>query len=107
MSGPSTYTPNSGFEKWLDQRLPLPRLMHDTMRTYPTPKNLNFWYVFGGILTFCLAVQIVSGIVLAMHYKPDSALAFSSTGGPTTTTISPRGSSAMAKSVASDTSVPR
>ena len=78
MSGPSTYTPNSGFEKWLDQRLPLPRLMHDTMRTYPTPKNLNFWYVFGGILTFCLAVQIVSGIVLAMHYKPDSALAFSS-----------------------------
>ena len=78
MSGPSTYTPNSGFEKWLDQRLPLPRLMHDTMRTFPTPKNLNFWYVFGGILTFCLATQIVTGIVLAMHYKPDAALAFGS-----------------------------
>ena len=78
MSGPSTYKPNSGIEKWLDARLPLPRLMHDTMRTFPTPKNLNFWYVFGGILTFCLAVQIITGIVLAMHYKPDSALAFGS-----------------------------
>ncbi len=78
MSGPSTYKPNSGIEKWLDQRLPLPRLMHDTMRTFPTPKNLNFWYVFGGILTFCLAVQIITGIVLAMHYKPDSTLAFGS-----------------------------
>ena len=78
MSGPSTYKPNSGIEKWLDQRLPLPRLMHDTMRTFPTPKNLNWWYVFGGILTFCLVVQIVTGIVLAMHYKADSGLAFSS-----------------------------
>ena len=78
MSGPSTYTPKSGIEKWLDQRLPLPRLMHDTMSTFPTPKNLNWWYVFGGILTFCLVVQIVTGIVLAMHYKPDSLLAFGS-----------------------------
>ncbi|MBV9549996.1 MAG: cytochrome b N-terminal domain-containing protein [Alphaproteobacteria bacterium] len=78
MSGPSTYNPKSGIEKWLDTRLPLPRLLHDTMNTFPTPKNLNFWYVFGGILTFCLAVQIVTGIVLAMHYKPDAALAFGS-----------------------------
>jgi ubiquinol-cytochrome c reductase cytochrome b subunit len=78
MSGPSTYNPNSGFEKWLDTRLPLPRLLHDTVHTFPTPKNLNWWYVFGGILTFCLATQIVTGIVLAMHYKADSGLAFSS-----------------------------
>src|SRR5215469_6967365 len=68
MSGPSTYKPNSGFERWLDARLPLPRLMHDTMNTFPTPRNLNIWYTFGGILAFCLAVQIVTGIVLAMHY---------------------------------------
>src|SRR5271154_640221 len=61
MSGPSTYNPKSGFEKWLDARLPLPRLMHDTMQTFPTPRNLNFWYTFGGILTFCLVVQIVTG----------------------------------------------
>ena len=78
MSGPSTYNPKSGFEKWLDQRLPLPRLMHDTMLTFPTPRNLNFWYTFGGILTFCLAVQIVTGIVLAMHYVANAELAFNS-----------------------------
>jgi len=78
MSGPSTYDPKSGFAKWLDQRLPLPRLMHDTMVTFPTPRNLNFWYTFGGILTFCLAVQIVTGIVLAMHYVANAELAFAS-----------------------------
>ena len=37
MSGPSTYKPNSGFERWLDARLPILRLMHDTMLTFPTP----------------------------------------------------------------------
>ncbi len=78
MSGPSTYNPKPGFEKWLDQRLPLPRLMHDTILTFPTPRNLNFWYTFGGILTFCLAVQIVTGIVLAMHYVANAELAFNS-----------------------------
>src|SRR6201991_241409 len=78
MSGPSTYNPKSGIEKWLDSRLPLPRPLHHTVHTFPTPKNLNFWYVFGGILTFCLVTQIVTGIVLAMHYKPDAALAFGS-----------------------------
>jgi ubiquinol-cytochrome c reductase cytochrome b subunit len=78
MSGQSTYTPKSGLEKWIDQRLPLPRLMHDTMTTFPTPRNLNIWYTFGGILTFCLGVQIVSGIVLAMHYVPNASMAFDS-----------------------------
>ena len=78
MSGQSTYTPKSGLEKWIDQRLPLPRLMHDTMTTFPTPRNLNIWYTFGGILTFCLGVQIVTGIVLAMHYVPNAELAFDS-----------------------------
>ncbi len=78
MSGPSTYTPKPGFETWLDQRLPLPRLMHDTMQTFPTPRNLNIWYTFGGILTFCLGVQIVTGIVLAMHYVANAGLAFDS-----------------------------
>jgi len=78
MSGQSTYTPKTGLEKWIDQRLPLPRLMHDTMTTFPTPRNLNIWYTFGGILTFCLGVQIVTGIVLAMHYVPNADLAFDS-----------------------------
>ena len=52
--------------------------MHDTILTFPTPRNLNFWYTFGGILTFCLAVQIVTGIVLAMHYVANAELAFNS-----------------------------
>src|ERR1700749_3379684 len=78
MSGQSTYNPKWGFEKGIDQRLPLPRLMHDTMQTFPTPRNLNIWYTFGGILPFCLGVQILTGIVLAMHYVANAGLAFNS-----------------------------
>jgi quinol-cytochrome oxidoreductase complex cytochrome b subunit len=78
MSHPSTYTPTTGFTRWLDSRLPLLRFANDTMTTFPTPRNLNIWYTFGGILTFCLGVQIVTGIVLAMHYVPNSGLAFDS-----------------------------
>lgn len=78
MTGPSTYTPTTKFTRWLDTRLPILRFANDTMTTFPTPRNLNVWYSFGGILTFCLAVQIVTGIVLAMHYVPNSDLAFDS-----------------------------
>ena len=78
MSGPSTYVPKSGVSRWIDSRLPIMRLAHDTMSTFPTPRNLNIWYTFGGILTFCLGVQIVTGIVLAMHYTPTDAGAFNS-----------------------------
>jgi quinol-cytochrome oxidoreductase complex cytochrome b subunit len=78
MSGPSTYVPKTAFTKWLDTRLPILRLANDTVSTFPTPRNLNIWYTFGGILTFCLGVQIVSGIVLAMHYVPNAGMAFDS-----------------------------
>src|SRR3982750_1380482 len=78
MSGPSTYQPKSGFEKWLDSRLPIVRLSYDSFVDYPTPRNLNYWWTFGGILAFCLATQIVTGIVLAMHYTPNAAMAFDS-----------------------------
>src|ERR1700722_14407041 len=78
MSGPSTYVPQTGFTRWLDQRLPLLRFTNDTLTTFPTPRNLNIWYTFGGILTFCLGIQIVTGIVLAMHYVANSDLAFNS-----------------------------
>src|SRR5665213_3249966 len=74
MSGPSTYVPKSGFARWFDSRLPLMRFAHDTMLTFPTPRNLNFWYAFGAILTFCLGVQIVTGIALAMHFVPSAAV---------------------------------
>ena len=78
MAGESTYVPKTGFTRWLDQRLPILRLANDTLTTFPTPRNLNFWYSFGGILTFMLAIQIVTGIVLAMHYVPNASMAFDS-----------------------------
>ncbi len=78
MSGHSTYNPSNGFTRWLDARLPILRLSHDTAVSYPVPKNLNYWWTFGGVLTFCLGVQIITGIVLAMHYIPQTELAFRS-----------------------------
>jgi quinol-cytochrome oxidoreductase complex cytochrome b subunit len=77
MSGPSIYEPKTGFEKWLDTRLPIIRFGADLM-DFPTPKNLNYWYTFGGILAVCLMVQIATGIVLAMHYVATTQGAFAS-----------------------------
>ncbi|MER9328597.1 cytochrome b N-terminal domain-containing protein [Mesorhizobium sp. M0488] len=74
----STYVPKTGIERWLDARLPLPRLVHDSFIVYPVPRNLNYAYTFGGILTVMLASQIITGVVLAMHYAPDTGLAFNS-----------------------------
>ena len=78
MSGESTYTPANGFTRWLDQRLPVLRLVNDSFVDYPTPKNLNYWWTFGGILFFVLIAQIITGIVLVMHYAPNEAIAFAS-----------------------------
>ena len=71
------YTPNSKFGKWFNDRLPLLSLVNH-LTDYPTPKNLNYWWTFGGILTFCLITQIVTGLVLAMHYIAHIDHAFSS-----------------------------
>ena len=79
MSGPSSYNPRTGFEKWIDVRLPLPRLMYDSFVAYPVPRNLNYAYTFGSILSFMLVAQILTGIVLAMHYTPHTEMAFAST----------------------------
>ncbi len=78
MSGPSTYEPKTGFTKWLDARLPIVRLGYDSLIDFPTPKNLNYWWTFGGILALCLVIQIVTGIVLAMHYVANTSMAFAS-----------------------------
>jgi ubiquinol-cytochrome c reductase cytochrome b subunit len=79
MSGhPSTYEPKTGFTKWLDSRLPIVRLAYDSFVDFPTPKNLNYWYTFGGILAVCLMTQILTGVVLAMHYTPTVDGAFAS-----------------------------
>ena len=71
------YTPKSKFGKWFNDRLPLLTL-RSHLTDYPTPKNLNYWWTFGGILTFCLIAQIITGIVLAMHYIAHADLAFAS-----------------------------
>lgn len=78
MSGPSTYEPKTGFTRWLDSRLPIVRLGWDSFVDFPTPRNLNYWWTFGGVLAIFLMIQIVTGIVLAMHYVPHVDYAFES-----------------------------
>ena len=76
--GDHDYQPSTGFTRWLDSRLPILRMAHNSMTAYPTPKNLNYWWTFGGILTVFLAIQIITGIVLTMHYTPHATMAFQS-----------------------------
>ena len=71
------YIPKSKFGKWFNDRLPLLSLASH-LTDYPTPKNLNYWWTFGGILTFCLITQIVTGLTLAMHYIAHADMAFES-----------------------------
>ena len=77
MSHPSIYKPGTAIERWLDRRLPIVRFGADFM-DFPTPKNLNYWWTFGAILAVCLVIQIITGIVLAMHYTPHVDMAFAS-----------------------------
>jgi ubiquinol-cytochrome c reductase cytochrome b/c1 subunit len=72
------YSAKSRIGRWFDERLPFTRLMYDSFVAYPIPRNLNYWYTFGGILAFMLGVQIVTGVVLAMHYVAHADFAFDS-----------------------------
>jgi ubiquinol-cytochrome c reductase cytochrome b subunit len=63
---------------WVDNRFPLSTLFKEHMSEYYAPKNFNFWYMFGSLAMLVLVIQIVTGIFLVMHYKPDAALAFGS-----------------------------
>jgi len=63
---------------WVDNRFPLTKLMEEHVTKYFAPKNFNFWYAFGSLALAVLVLQIVTGIFLTMHYKPDAALAFAS-----------------------------
>jgi ubiquinol-cytochrome c reductase cytochrome b subunit len=76
--GHSSYTPGTAIERWIDARMPLPRLMYDSFVAYPVPRNLNYAYTFGGILSIMLVIQILTGVVLAMHYASNTSLAFNS-----------------------------
>ena len=63
---------------WVDDRFPLTKLWNDQWGKYYAPKNFNFWYIFGSLAMLVLVLQIVTGIFLTMHYKPDANLAFGS-----------------------------
>jgi quinol-cytochrome oxidoreductase complex cytochrome b subunit len=71
--------PNNPVVKWIEYRLPIFSFLdHAVGSGYPCPKNLNYWWNFGSLAGLMLVVQIVTGIVLAMHYTPHAAMAFDS-----------------------------
>jgi ubiquinol-cytochrome c reductase cytochrome b/c1 subunit len=78
MSGSSTYVPKSAVGRWFESRLPIMGLVHSSFIAYPVPRNLNYMWAFGAVLSFMLVAQIVTGVVLAMHYTPESTMAFNS-----------------------------
>ena len=63
---------------WVDNRFPASQLYKEHMSEYYAPKNFNWWYIFGSLALLVLVIQIVTGIFLVMHYKPDAAKAFES-----------------------------
>jgi len=73
------YEPKHPFMKYLDERLPLPRLVYNAIGGgYPVPRNLNYFWNFGVLSGLALVIQIVTGIALAMNYSTDGATAFQS-----------------------------
>ncbi|MBB5751991.1 cytochrome b [Prosthecomicrobium pneumaticum] len=78
MAGHSTFEPQNPVIRWIDSRLPIFGLVHSSFIVFPNPRNLNYWWTFGGILAFMLVAQIVTGVVLVMHYTPHTSLAFNS-----------------------------
>jgi len=66
------------FIDWMDARFPLTKVWEEHLSKYYAPKNFNFWYYFGSLALLVLVNQIVTGIFLTMHYKPDAELAFAS-----------------------------
>jgi ubiquinol-cytochrome c reductase cytochrome b subunit len=72
-------TKYTGLLGWVDSRVPfVMNAWRVHMVEYYAPKNFNFWYYFGFLSMVVLAIQLISGAFLAMHYKPDSLMAFSS-----------------------------
>ncbi len=73
------YKPKNPFMVWMDERLPMPRLVYNAIGAgYPVPRNLNYFWNFGVLAGVSLVIQIVTGIVLAMHYSTDGNTAFRS-----------------------------
>jgi ubiquinol-cytochrome c reductase cytochrome b subunit len=73
------YQPSHPLMKYLDEKLPLPRLMYNAIGGgYPVPRNFNWWYNFGVLAGVALMIQIITGIILAMHFTPNAGMAFDS-----------------------------
>ena len=68
----------SGLMAWIDERFPLSSLITNHLTEYYAPKNFNFWYFFGALALLTLVLQLITGLLLTMHYKPDAELAFGS-----------------------------
>ena len=69
---------DNGLVRWVDHRLPVFSFMSHELYEYPTPRNLNYWWNFGSLAGIVLVIMIVTGITLAMHYTPSTAMAFDS-----------------------------
>ena len=78
MSGTPSYVPKSALGRWFESRLPVMGLVHSSFVAFPVPRNLNYLWTFGAILAFMLGAQIVTGVILAMHYVPSATEAFAS-----------------------------
>jgi ubiquinol-cytochrome c reductase cytochrome b/c1 subunit len=78
MSGHGELKLQNKYLQWFERRLPVLSLVHSSFVAYPVPRNLNYWWTFGAILAAMLAIQIITGIVLVMHYTPTAAGAFDS-----------------------------
>lgn len=68
----------TGVLNWVDDRFPVSKFCKEHLTEYYAPKNFNFWYYFGSLALLVLVLQLVTGIWLAMHYKPSAADAFAS-----------------------------
>ncbi|MAZ04308.1 MAG: cytochrome C, partial [Sneathiella sp.] len=73
-----SFQPKNPAVKWVEDRLPITGMLHHALYEYPTPKNLSYWWTFGSLAGVMLVGQIVTGIVLAMHYTPHVDMAFTS-----------------------------
>jgi len=64
--------------QWIDDRYPMTKVWNEHLAQYYAPKNFNFWYFMGSLALLVLVNQILTGVWLAMSYKPDDTLAFGS-----------------------------
>jgi ubiquinol-cytochrome c reductase cytochrome b subunit len=78
MSIESAQPTPTGFLGWVDKRFPIMRVWNEHLAEYYAPKNMGFWSFFGSLALVVLVLQILTGVWLAMSYKPAATDAFAS-----------------------------